>query len=52
MQKSALEKYKKSLLKPCARMTGEVSRLIQAVPEKANGAGDLSHVPTHNRRSR
>ena len=48
MQKSALEKYKKSLLKMRARMTGEVSRLIEAVPEKANSAGDLSHVPTHN----
>lgn len=48
MQKSALEKHKRSLLKMRARMTGEVSRLIEAVPEKANGAGDLSHVPTHN----
>lgn len=48
MQKSALNKYKTKLIEIRNRMSGEVSRLIEAVPEKAGAAGDLSHVPTHN----
>ncbi len=48
MQKSALNKYKMNLIEIRNRLSGEVSRLIEAVPEKAGSAGDLSHVPTHN----
>ncbi|HEX7450496.1 MAG TPA: TraR/DksA family transcriptional regulator [Pirellulales bacterium] len=48
MQKSALNKYKTMLIEIRNRLSGEVSRLIEAVPEKAGAAGDLSHVPTHN----
>lgn len=48
MRKAALEKCKQSLVDIRDRLTGEVNRLIEAVPQKANGGGDLSHVPTHN----
>lgn len=48
MQKSVLNKYKNMLIDIRNRLSGEVSRLIEAVPEKAGAAGDLSHVPTHN----
>lgn len=48
MREAALEKCKQSLLEIRDRLSGEVHRLIEAVPQKANGGGDLSHVPTHN----
>lgn len=48
MRTAALEKCKRALIETRDRLTGEVNRLIEAVPEKANGGGDLSHVPTHN----
>lgn len=48
MRKAALEKCKQSLIEIRDRLSGEVNRLIEAVPQKANGGGDLSHVPTHN----
>ena len=48
MQKSALKKYKDLLIETRNRLSGEVSRLIEAVPERAGASGDLSHVPTHN----
>lgn len=48
MQKASLAKCKTSLIEIRDRLAGEVNRLIQAVPQKANGGGDLSHVPTHN----
>lgn len=48
MNKAALEKCKKSLLEVRDRLSGEVTRMIEAVPQKANAGGDLSHVPTHN----
>ena len=48
MRKAALEKCKQSLTEIRDRLAGEVNRLIEAVPQKANGGGDLSHVPTHN----
>jgi RNA polymerase-binding protein DksA len=48
MREVVLEKCKQSLLEIRDRLSGEVNRLIEAVPQKANGGGDLSHVPTHN----
>jgi DnaK suppressor protein len=48
MRKVTLEKCRQSLIEIRERLTGEVNRLIEAVPQKANGGGDLSHVPTHN----
>jgi DnaK suppressor protein len=48
MRKATLEKCKQSLIEIRDRLAGEVSRLIEGVPQKANGGGDLSHVPTHN----
>lgn len=48
MREAVLEKCKQSLIEVRNRLTGEVHRLIEAVPQKANGGGDLSHVPTHN----
>lgn len=48
MREAVLAKCKQSLVEIRDRLTGEVNRLIEAVPQKANGGGDLSHVPTHN----
>jgi DnaK suppressor protein len=48
MRKLAMEKCKQTLLEIRDRLMGEVNHLIEAVPQKANGGGDLSHVPTHN----
>lgn len=48
MNKAAMEKCKQALLEIRDRVTGEVTRMIEAVPQKANPGGDLSHVPTHN----
>lgn len=48
MRKAALEKSKQALIAIRDRLAGEVNSLIEAVPQKANGGGDLSHVPTHN----
>ena len=48
MRKVAIEKCKQTLLEIRDRLMGEVNHLIESVPQKANGGGDLSHVPTHN----
>lgn len=48
MREAVLEKCRQSLIEIRSRLSGEVNRLIEAVPQKANGGGDLSHVPTHN----
>lgn len=48
MRDAVLEKCKQSLIEIRNRLAGEVNRMIEAVPQKANGGGDLSHVPTHN----
>jgi len=48
MRKAALDKCKRTLVDIRDRLMGEVTHLIEAVPQKANGGGDLSHVPTHN----
>lgn len=48
MRKAALEKGKQKLIEIRDRLMGEVTHLIETVPQKANGGGDLSHVPTHN----
>lgn len=48
MRKAALDKCKQTLIELRDRLAGEVNHLIESVPQKANGGGDLSHVPTHN----
>jgi RNA polymerase-binding protein DksA len=48
MRKVATEKCRETLLEIRDRLMGEVNHLIESVPQKANGGGDLSHVPTHN----
>src|SRR5438270_12656566 len=48
MQKAALEKYKQKLVGLEDRLSGEVGRLINSLPEDVNPTGELSNVPTHN----
>jgi RNA polymerase-binding protein DksA len=48
MQKAALEKYKKRLIELENRLSGQVDRLVNGLPEEINATGDLSNVPTHN----
>ena len=48
MRKVAMEKGKQKLIEIRDRLMGEVNHLIETVPQKASGGGDLSHVPTHN----
>jgi RNA polymerase-binding protein DksA len=43
-----LQRYKEELLDLRARLVGDVNRLIEAIPNEMQAAGDLSHVPTHN----
>jgi DnaK suppressor protein len=47
-RKAALKSHRNQLLDMYSRLTGEVNRLVQSVPERVHSAGDLSHVPTHN----
>ncbi|MEX0713366.1 MAG: TraR/DksA family transcriptional regulator [Pirellulales bacterium] len=48
MRKANVTRFKNELLGMRNRLTGEVHRLIEAVPARIQGAGELSHVPTHN----
>ena len=48
MRKAEVTRFKNKLLDMRNRLTGEVHRLIEAVPERIQGTGELSHVPTHN----
>lgn len=48
MRKTDVTRFRDRLLDMRARLTGEVHRLIAAVPERIQGPGELSHVPSHN----
>jgi RNA polymerase-binding protein DksA len=48
MQKAAVEKYKKRLIELEDRLSGQVDRLVNGLPDEINAPGDLSNVPTHN----
>ena len=44
MKPARLERYKDELLELRARLVGDVNRLIEAIPNEMQAAGDLSHV--------
>ncbi|HKD35746.1 MAG TPA: TraR/DksA C4-type zinc finger protein [Pirellulales bacterium] len=48
MEKAALEKYKNRLIELEDRLSGQVHRLVNGLPDEINAPGDLSKVPTHN----
>ncbi len=48
MHRTELNRQRRALWRLRNRLTDEVGRMIDAVPERLHSAGDLSHVPTHN----
>ncbi len=42
-----LKKYQKQLLELSSRLTGEVTRMIDSVPENVRSVGELSNTPNH-----
>ena len=48
MEKAALQKYKNRLIELEDRLSGQVNRLVNGLPDEINAPGDLSNVPTHN----
>ncbi len=48
MQKSALNKYKQQLVELEDRVSGDVDRLVNAIPDEVHSPSNLSSVPTHN----
>jgi RNA polymerase-binding protein DksA len=47
MRQKVLELCKKRLLEMESRLTDEVNRMVEAVPDDLQAQGALSHVPTH-----
>jgi RNA polymerase-binding transcription factor DksA len=48
MQAATLETYKQKLIVLESRLSGDVDRLINAIPDEVTSPGTLSNVPTHN----
>lgn len=48
MRSAQLESLKTQLLEMRARLSRQIDGMLETIPEKASGTGDLSHVPTHN----
>jgi DnaK suppressor protein len=48
MQKSTLNKYKQQLIELENRVSGDVDRLVKAIPDEVHPPSNLSNVPTHN----
>jgi DnaK suppressor protein len=47
MRQRALELCKQRLLDMQSRLTNEVNRMVEAVPDDLHAPGALSHMPTH-----
>jgi RNA polymerase-binding protein DksA len=48
MQAATLENFKQKLIDLESRLSGDVNRLIDAIPDEVTSPGGLSNVPTHN----
>lgn len=48
MQVAIIESYKQKLIDLESRLSGDVNRLIAAIPDEVTSPGTLSNVPTHN----
>jgi RNA polymerase-binding transcription factor DksA len=48
MQQAALNKYKQKLIDLEDRVSGDVGRLINSIPDEVHPPSNLSNVPTHN----
>jgi DnaK suppressor protein len=48
MQQAVLKKYKQTLIDLEDRVSGDVDRLINAIPDEVHSPSNLSNVPTHN----
>jgi DnaK suppressor protein len=48
MQQAALNTYKQRLIDLEDRVSGDVGRLIDAIPDEVHPPSNLSNVPTHN----
>jgi DnaK suppressor protein len=48
MQPAVLKKYKQKLIDLEDRVSGDVDRLIKAIPDEVHSPSNLSNVPTHN----
>jgi DnaK suppressor protein len=48
MQQAVLKKYKQKLIALEDRVSGDVDRLINAMPDEVHSPSNLSNVPTHN----
>ncbi|HEV3023160.1 MAG TPA: TraR/DksA C4-type zinc finger protein [Pirellulales bacterium] len=47
MRQELLERCKQRLLEMGSRLTDEVNRMVEAVPDDLQAQGALSHMPTH-----